>query len=97
MIVEDLEFVDLEIAELTLKWAGRKTLFIESGITESPKSSKWEKQRVVFVPRDSSDLDARASSKVWKTKQGPGSWLTHSGATLSPVSSVVDDVTQLEG
>lgn len=97
VIVEDLEFVDLEIAELTLKWAGRKTLSIESGITESPRSSKWEKQRVVFVPRDSSDLDARASFKVWKTKQGPGSWLTHSGATLSPVSSVVDDVTQLEG
>ena len=95
--VEDLEFVDLDLAEITVKFLGKKTLTIPGPIAEPPKSEAWLHQDVVFVPRDSSDLDSRASTKVWKTRQGPGAWLTHSKSSLSPIPSVLDDAAQIEG
>lgn len=95
--VEDLEFVDLDLAEVTVKFLGKKTLKIPGPISEPPKSDAWVRQDVVFVPRDSSDLDSRASTKVWKTRQGPGAWLTHSKSSLSPIPSVLDDAAQIEG
>jgi hypothetical protein len=95
--VEELEFVDLDLAELTVKFLGKKTLAIPGPISEPPKSEAWIHQDVVFVPRDSSDLDSRASTKVWKTRQGPGSWLTHSKSSFSPIPNVIDDAVQLEG
>ena len=94
--VEELEFLDFDVAQLTLKFLGRKTLRTSAPISETPRSEKWLMQNVVFVPRDSSDLDTRASFKVWKTREAPGAWLTHSGPTFSPVPGVVDDVSQLE-
>lgn len=95
--VEDLEFIDLDLAEITVKFLGKKTLTIPGPISEPPRSEAWVRQDVVFVPRDSSDLDSRASSKVWKTRQGPGAWLTHSKSSMSPIPGLLDDAAQLEG
>jgi len=95
--VEELEFVDLDLAEITVKFLGKKTLTIPCPISEPPRSEAWLRQDVVFVPRDSSDLDSRASTKVWKTRQGPGAWLTHSKSGTSPIPGVVDDAAQIEG
>lgn len=95
--VEDLEFVDLDLAEITVRFLGKKTLTIPGPVSEPPRSQAWVLQDVVFVPRDSSDLDSRASSKVWKTRQGPGAWLTHSKSSLSAIPSILDDAAQIEG
>lgn len=95
--VEDLEFVDLDLAEITVKFLGKKTMTIPGPISEPPRSESWVRQDVVFVPRDSSDLDSRASSKVWKTRQGPGAWLTHSKSGPSATPNALDDAAQIEG
>ena len=95
--VEGLEFVDVDLAEITVKFLGKKTLTIPGPISEPPKSEAWIRQDVVFVPRDSSDLDSRASIKVWKTREGPGAWLTHSKSSSSPIPGVVEDAAQIEG
>jgi hypothetical protein len=52
---------------------------------------------VTFVPFDNSSFDKKASQAVWNSREGSGSWLTHSKAQRFPDEKVIDDVIQIEG
>lgn len=86
-----------EVVEIALLWGNGKTQPVGGSDAATPESSSWRGQTVTFVPYDNSSFDKKASQAVWKSRQGSGSWLTHSKAQRFPDEKVVDDVIQIEG
>jgi hypothetical protein len=92
-----VEFVSETEVEIFLEWRARKTIALDGEIPKKPEDPNWEGQTLVFVPFDNSQFDFKASRAVWDSRDGSGSWLTHSKAQRFPDEKVVDDVVQIEG
>ena len=92
-----VEFVTETEVEVTMQWGAGKTLPVGVEDAEKPDSESWQGQIVTFVPFDNSSFDKKASQAVWNSREGSGSWLTHSKAQRFPDEKVIDDVIQIEG
>ena len=93
----DVKFMNQNEIEMTLQWTNRKTTHLDTGLRQRPNYAAWEGQEMVFVPSDQSIFDEKAAGRVWKSREGIGSWLTHSKSVASPDPKIVDDATQIEG
>lgn len=93
----NVEFVTEYQVEVTMQWGTGKTLPVGVEGAEKPDSESWQGQVVTFVPFDNSSFDKQASQAVWNSREGSGSWLTHSKAQRFPDEKVIDDVIQIEG
>ncbi len=95
---------DSDALVVAVEWTGRKTMPLACGIGAKPVDTAWVGQEVAFVVSDAADLTKRRSSRVWKAKDGPGAWLTHSAVPVQVEITtdagdsdlLVDDVRQLE-
>jgi len=92
-----VEFVTETEVEVTMQWGAGKTLPVGVDDAAKPDSESWQGQIVTFVPFDNSSFDKKASQAVWNSREGSGSWLTHSKAQRFPDEKVIDDVIQIEG
>jgi hypothetical protein len=92
-----VEFVSENEVEIYLQWTKSKTLAIVGENSRPPGDKAWEGQEVTFVPFDNSEFDRQASQAVWSSRDGLGSWLTHSKALRFPDEKVIDDVIQIDG
>ena len=92
-----VEFVSETDVEIMLEWQARKTLEVTGAIDAKPSDEKWVGEEATFVPFDNSDFEIKASRAVWDSRNGSGSWLTHSKAQRFPDEKVIDDVVQIEG
>jgi hypothetical protein len=92
-----VEFVTETEVEVTMQWGAGKTLPVGVEDAEKPDSESWQGRIVTFVPFDNSSFDKKASQAVWNSREGSGSWLTHSKAQRFPDEKVIDDVIQIEG
>lgn len=95
--VVSVEFFDETRIDLVLHWKNRKTMELTSGPALVPVDNAWESEKIYFVPVDSSEFSKQSRKKVWKAREGVGSWLTHGSASTFADSSAVDDVKQIEG
>ncbi len=95
--VVSVEFFDETQIDLVLHWKNRKTKELTSGPGLVPVDNAWESEKIYFVPVDSSEFSKQSRMKVWKAREGIGSWLTHGSGTLFADASVIDDVKQIEG
>lgn len=88
---------------IEIEWTGNKTREILQGPQAKPADANWVGEQVCLVISDAAQLTKRRSSRVWKAKDGPGSWLTHGIAPVQVEISddggldlLVDDVRQIE-
>lgn len=95
--VREVKFINPNEIEITLQWMYRKTTHLDTGLRQRPNYVAWEGHELVFVPSDQSIFDEKAAGRVWKSREGIGSWLTHSKAFASPDPKIIDDATQIEG
>jgi hypothetical protein len=93
----NVEFVTKDEVEITMQWGTGKTSPVGVEDAAKPDSESWQGQIVTFVPFDNSSFDKKASQAVWNSREGSGSWLTHSKAQRFPDEKVIDDVIQIEG
>jgi hypothetical protein len=93
----NVKFINSNEIEIILQWMNRKTTHLDTGLRQRPNYVAWESQEMVFVPSDQSIFDEKAAGRVWKSREGIGSWLTHSKAIASPDPKIIDDATQIEG
>ena len=94
---QNVRFISQNEVEMTLQWFSRKTTYLDTGLRQRPNYVAWEGHEMVFVPSDQSIFDEKSAGRVWQSREGIGSWLTHSKTQSSPDPRVVDDVTQIEG
>ena len=95
--VTSVEFFDETQIDLILHWKNRKTKELTSGPGLVPVDNAWESEKIYFVPVDSSDFSKQSRMKVWKAREGIGSWMTHGSGTQFADAAVIDDVKQIEG
>lgn len=95
--VVSVDFYDETQIDLVLHWKNRKTKELSSGPGLAPVDDAWQSERVYFVPVDSSEFSKQSRIKVWKAREGIGSWLTHGVSAQYADADVIDDVAQIEG
>jgi hypothetical protein len=78
------------------EWYSPKIKELNGPIFAKPLDQDWVGHTVLFVPTDTSGLDAQKGNAVWKAKDGIGAWLTHGKAPASIEGNIIDDITQLE-